>query len=147
TRAQGKKQTFIVGNGLNSPKLFEIAKDAGDNTLMGSPWSAENQTPANKAFIAAYKAKFGSDPDQFAAQAYDAMYIMADAIKSVKLSGNLAKDRDAVRAALPAVKIDGATGKFAFRAAPAVAGKQVGFDADQEAIVNIAKGGKFVLLK
>ncbi|MGC4244482.1 MAG: ABC transporter substrate-binding protein, partial [Herbaspirillum sp.] len=90
---------------------------------------------------------FGSDPDQFAAQAYDAMYIMADAIKSVKLSGNLAKDRDALRAALPAVKIDGATGKFAFRAAPAVAGKQVGFDADQEAIVNIAKGGKFVLLK
>ena len=147
TRALGMKQPFIGGNGLNSPKLFEIAKDAGDNTLMGSPWSAENQTPANKAFIAAYKAKFGSDPDQFAAQAYDAMYIMADAIKSVKLSGNLAKDRDALRAALPAVKIDGATGKFAFRAAPAVAGKQVGFDADQEAIVNIAKGGKFVLLK
>ena len=147
TRALGMKQPFIGGNGLNSPKLFEIAKDAGDNTLMGSPWSAENQTPANKAFIAAYKAKFGSDADQFAAQAYDAMYIMADAIKSVKLSGNLAKDRDALRAALPAVKIDGATGKFAFRAAPAVAGKQVGFDADQEAIVNIAKGGKFVLLK
>lgn len=147
TRALGMKQPFIGGNGLNSPKLFEIAKDAGDNTLMGSPWSAENQTPVNKAFMAAYKAKFGSDPDQFAAQAYDAMYIMADAIKSVKLSGNLAKDRDAVRAALPAVKIEGATGKFAFRAAPAVAGKQVGFDADQEAIVNIAKGGKFVLLK
>ncbi|WP_443113087.1 ABC transporter substrate-binding protein [Herbaspirillum seropedicae] len=147
TRALGMKQPFIGGNGLNSPKLFEIAKDAGDNTLMGSPWSAENQTPANKAFIAAYKAKFGADPDQFAAQAYDAMYIVADALKNVKLSGNLAKDRDALRAALPAVKIDGATGKFAFRAAPAVAGKQVGFDADQEAIVNIAKGGKFVLLK
>jgi branched-chain amino acid transport system substrate-binding protein len=147
TRALGMKQPFIGGNGLNSPKLFEIAKDAGDNTLMGSPWSSENQTPANKAFIAAYKAKFGSDPDQFAAQAYDALYIMVEALKNVKLTGNLVKDRDAVRLALPAVKIDGATGKFAFRAAPAVAGKQVGFDADQEAIVNIAKGGKFVLLK
>ncbi|WDZ94542.1 ABC transporter substrate-binding protein [Herbaspirillum sp. WKF16] len=147
TRALGMKQPFIGGNGLNSPKLFEIAKDAGDNTLMGSPWSSENLTPANKAFIAAFKTKFGSEPDQFAAQAYDALYIMAEALKTVKLSGNLAKDRDAIRAALPAVKIDGATGKFAFRAAPAVAGKQVGFDADQEAIVNIAKGGKFVLLK
>ncbi|MBP0599580.1 ABC transporter substrate-binding protein [Herbaspirillum sp. LeCh32-8] len=147
TRALGMKQPFIGGNGLNSPKLFEIAKDAGDNTLMGSPWSSENLTPANKAFIAAYKAKFGSDPDQFAAQAYDALYIMVEALKNVKLSGNLANDRDALRKALPAVKIDGATGKFAFRAAPAVAGKQVGYDADQEAIVNIAKGGKFVLLK
>jgi len=147
TRALGMKQPFIGGNGLNSPKLFEIAKDAGENTLMGSPWSSENLTPANKAFIAAYKAKFGTDPDQFAAQAYDAMYTMVAALKTVKLSGNLAKDRDALRLALPAVKIDGAAGKFAFRAAPLVAGKQVGYDADQEAIVNIAKGGKFVLLK
>src|SRR5450830_870561 len=147
TRALGMKQPFIGGNGLNSPKLFEIAKDAGDNTLMGSPWSSENLTPANKAFIAAYKAKFGSDPDQFSAQAYDALHVVAEALKNVKLSGALDKDRDALRLALPAVKIDGATGKFAFRAAPAVAGKQVGFDAQQEAVVSIAKGGKFTLLK
>ncbi|WP_034292152.1 ABC transporter substrate-binding protein [Herbaspirillum sp. RV1423] len=147
TRALGMKQPFIGGNGLNSPKLFEIAKDAGDNTLMGSPWSAENLTPANKAFIAAYKAKFGSDPDQFAAQAYDALHVVAEALKNVKLTGALDKDRDALRQALPGVKIDGATGKFAFRPAPPVTGKQVGFDAQQEAIVNIAKGGKFVLLK
>ena len=147
TRSLGMKQPFIGGNGLNSPKLFDIAKDAGDNTLMGSPWSSENGTPVNKAFIAAYKAKFGSEPDQFAAQAYDALHVVADALKNVKLSGALPKDRDALREALPAVKIDGATGKFAFRPAPAVAGKQVGFDAQQEAIVNIAKGGKFVLLK
>ncbi|WP_050476649.1 ABC transporter substrate-binding protein [Herbaspirillum rhizosphaerae] len=147
TRTLGMKQPFIGGNGLNSPKLFEIAKDAGDNTLMGSPWSSENLTPANKAFIAAYKAKFGSDPDQFSAQAYDALHVVAEALKNVKLSGALDKDRDALRLALPAVKIDGATGKFAFRAAPAVAGKQVGFDAQQEAVVSIAKGGKFTLLK
>jgi branched-chain amino acid transport system substrate-binding protein len=147
TRTLGMKQPFIGGNGLNSPKLFEIAKDAGDNTMMGSPWSSENLTPANKAFIAAYKAKFGSEPDQFSAQAYDALYVVVEALKNVKLSGTLDKDRDALRVALPAVKIDGATGKFAFRAAPAVAGKQVGFDAQQEAVVSIAKGGKFTLLK
>jgi branched-chain amino acid transport system substrate-binding protein len=147
TRTLGMKQPFIGGNGLNSPKLFEIAKDAGDNTMMGSPWSSENLTPANKAFIAAYKAKFGSEPDQFSAQAYDALFVVVEALKNVKLSGTLDKDRDALRVALPAVKIDGATGKFAFRAAPAVAGKQVGFDAQQEAVVSIAKGGKFTLLK
>jgi len=147
TRSLGMKQPFIGGNGLNSPKLFEIAKGAGDDTIMGSPWSAENLTPANKAFIAAYKAKFGSDPDQFAAQAYDALYIVAAALKNVKLTGVLPADRIALRDALPAVKIDGATGKFAFRQAPAAGGKPVGYDAQQEAIVNIAKGGKFVLLK
>ena len=52
-----------------------------------------------------------------------------------------------MREALPGVKMDGATGKFAFRRAPAKDGKEAGYDADQDAIVNIAKGGKFVLLK
>jgi len=147
TRTLGMKQPFIGGNGLNSPKLFEIAKEAGDNTVIGSPWSAENSAPANMAFIAAYKAKFNADPDQFAAQAYDAMYIVASALKAVKLSGNLEKDRITLRDALPTVKHDGATGKFAFRRAAPKDGKESGYDAAQEAIVNIAEHGKFVLLK
>jgi branched-chain amino acid transport system substrate-binding protein len=141
------KQPFIGGNGFNSPKLFEIAKDAADNTVMGSPWSAENAAPANKAFMSAYKAKYNTAPDQFAAQAYDAVYIVAEALKGIKLSGKLDVDRQALRAALPDVKFTGATGKFSFRSAPTANGKAVGFDAEQDAIVNIAKGGKFILLK
>ncbi|MES2069774.1 MAG: ABC transporter substrate-binding protein [Pseudomonadota bacterium] len=147
TRSLGMKQPFIGGNGFNSPKLFEIAKDGADNTLMGSPWSAENPASANKKFMMDYKAKFGADPDQFAAQAFDAMQIVAEALKKVTLSGHLEKDRLALRDALPAVKFDGATGKFSFRRAAPVASKEVGYDAQQDAIVNIAKGGKFILLK
>jgi branched-chain amino acid transport system substrate-binding protein len=147
TRSLGMHQPFIGGNGFNSPKLFEISKSAADNTLMGSPWSAENPAPANKKFMADYKAKFGSEPDQFAAQAFDALNIAAEALKKVTLTGNLEKDRIALRDALPAVKHEGATGKFAFRRAPAQGSKEVGYDAQQDAIVNIAKGGKFVLLK
>jgi branched-chain amino acid transport system substrate-binding protein len=148
TRSLGMKQPFIGGNGFNSPKLFDIAKDAADGTIMGSPWSSENTAPANKAFIAAYQAKFKADPDQFAAQAYDALNIMSAALKNVKLSGNLDKDRQALQQALPKVKWDGATGPFAFRPAPASKdGKPVGYDAQQDAIVNIGKDSKFVLLK
>ena len=147
TRTLGMKQPFIGGNGFNSPKLFEIAKDAADNTVMGSPWSAENQTAANKAFMSAYKTKFNTEPDQFAAQAYDALHIVADALKKIKLTGALDKDRHALHDALPSVKLDGATGRFAFRRATAKDGKEAGYDADQEAIVNIAKGGKFIVLK
>jgi branched-chain amino acid transport system substrate-binding protein len=147
TRTLGMKQPFVGGNGFNSPKLFEIAKDGADNTVMGSPWSAENSAAANKAFIAAYKAKFNADPDQFAAQAYDAMHIVATALQKVTITGTLDKDRQALRDTLPAVKFDGATGKFAFRRAAGKDGKEAGYDAQQDAIVNIAKGGKFVLLK
>ncbi|MFZ6861796.1 ABC transporter substrate-binding protein [Undibacterium sp. Ji67W] len=147
TRSLGMRQPFIGGNGFNSPKLFDIAKDAADNTLMGSPWSAENPSAANKQFMADYKAKYGSDPDQFAAQAYDALQIVAEGIQKIKLSGELSKDRIALRDALPGIKFEGATGKFSFRRAPSKDGKETGYDAQQDAIVNIAKGGKFVLLK
>jgi branched-chain amino acid transport system substrate-binding protein len=144
-RALGIKVPFIGGNGFNSQKLFDIAKDAAEGTIMGGPWSAESETPTNKAFIAGYTKAYTDKPDQFAAQGYDAMYIVAKALESVKLSGDIAKDRDALRLALPAVKIEGATGHFEFR--KAAKGGDVGYDAKQDAHVFISKGGKFVLLK
>ncbi|TAM13184.1 MAG: ABC transporter substrate-binding protein, partial [Pandoraea sp.] len=112
------------------------------------PWSSENTAPANQSFIKAYQAKFNMAPDQFAAQAYDAMNILAATLKTIKLSGNLAKDREALRVALPHTKWDGATGKFTFRPAPiSKTGKAVGYDAQQDAIVNIAQHSKFIVLK
>jgi branched-chain amino acid transport system substrate-binding protein len=144
-RQLGIKVPFIGGNGFNSPKLFEIAKDTAEDTIVGGPWSAESESDVNKAFIANYKKTYNSDPDQFAAQAYDAMYIVAAALKNVKLSGDIVKDRDALRLALPNVKIEGATGGFSFRKSPT--GGEVGYDALQTAHVFISKGGKFTLLK
>lgn len=143
-RALGLKQPFIGGNGFNSPKLFQIARTAADGTMMGTPWSSENHTPANDAFMKAYQATYHTAPDQFAAQAYDAMHIVAQALKSIKLTGTLDKDRLALKDALPKVKWDGATGQFQFRPAP---GGKGGYDAQQTAVVNIAQGGKFMLLK
>jgi branched-chain amino acid transport system substrate-binding protein len=146
-RSLGIKVPFIGGNGFNSAKLFELARDAADNSVMGSPWAAESKTPKNIAFVAAYTKKFGVEPDQFAAQSYDAMYIMAEALKTIKLTGNLEKDRLALRDALPAVKVEGATGSFAFRKAIPKAGEETGYDSQQVAHIFIAKGGKFVLMK
>lgn len=143
-RALGLKQPFIGGNGFNSPKLFQIARTAADGTMMGTPWSSENHTPANDAFMKAYQASYHTAPDQFAAQAYDAMHIVAQALKSIKLTGTLDTDRLALKDALPKVKWDGATGPFQFRPAP---GGKGGYDAQQTAVVNIARGGKFILLK
>jgi branched-chain amino acid transport system substrate-binding protein len=147
TRSLGMKQPFIGGNGLNSPKLFEIAREAGENTIIGSPWSSENTAAANKSFIIAYRAKFNGEPDQFAAQGYDAVYIVSQALKTINITGNLEKDRLALQTALPKVQHLGATGKFEFQRAAPKDGKEAGYDAQQEAIVNIAKNGKFVLLK
>jgi branched-chain amino acid transport system substrate-binding protein len=146
-RQMGLNVPFIGGNGMNSVKVFDLARDKSDGLYVGSPWSASNATAENAKFIKAFNDKYKSAPDQFAAQSYDALYITAQAIKQLKLSGNLAADRTALRDALPNVKWTGATGAFQFRRASDSAGKPAGHDAQQTAIVSVTKGGQFVIEK
>ena len=146
-RQLGLNVPVIGGNGMNSVKVFDLAKGASDGLWVGSPWSIENRTPQNTSFIIAYTKQFSSPPDQFAAQAYDAMHIATEALKKVKLSGDLAKDREAVQAALPAIKWTGATGAFAFRRATDKSGKPAGYDANQVPIVSTTRGKNYEIEK
>jgi branched-chain amino acid transport system substrate-binding protein len=146
-RQLGIALPFIGGNGMNSPKVFDLAKGNSDNLWVGSPWSIENPAAENKRFIAAYQKAQSALPDQFAAQAYDAMYIVAQALKKVKLTGKLEADRSALRNALPEVQITGATGAFKFRQVNSKDGKPAGYDAVQTAIVMTTKGNQYVIQK
>lgn len=146
-RQLGLNVPIIGGNGMNSVKVFDLAKDKAEGLWVGSPWSIENQSEANRKFVVAYTSKFKTAPDQFAAQAYDGLYIAAQALKKVKLSGNLPADRVALRNALPEVKWSGATGDFQFRRANDKAGRPAGYDANQTAIVSVTRGGKFSIEK
>ena len=103
------KVRIIGGNGLNSPKIGEIAGDAADGTLVGSPWFIGKSDPANQKFIADYKAKYNDSPDQFAAQAYDTLFIVADAIKKAG-----AADSEKIKDALLTTKRTGVLGAFSF---------------------------------
>jgi len=146
-RQIGLNVPVIGGNGMNSVKVFDLAKEKAEGLWVGSPWSIENQTDQNRKFIVAYTAKFKTAPDQFAAQAYDALYIASQGMKKVKLTGSLPADRIALRDALPAAKWTGATGAFEFVQAKDRAGKPAGYDAKQQAIVSVTRGGKFAIEK
>lgn len=146
-RQLGLNVPVIGGNGMNSVKVFDLAKGASDNLWVGSPWSIENRTKENNSFIVAFTLKYKSTPDQFAAQAYDALHIAAAAIKKVKLSGDLTKDRAALRDALPDVKWTGATGGFVFRRAKDKSGNPAGYDAQQLPIISVTKGNNYVIVK
>ena len=128
---------FIGGNGFNSPKLMEIAGKAAEGSISGSPWFIDDPNARNQKFVRAYSSKFGQPPDQFSAQAYDALYIMAEGIKAAKLTGNLEKDRTSLRDALARVKnFQGVGGKFSFNE---------NRDAEQKGRVLVIKNGKFSL--
>mgnify|MGYP000636165168 FL=1 len=105
----GKETQFVGGNGSNSPKLGEIAGAAADGMLVGSPWFLGKDDPTNQAFVTKFRARFNKDPDQFAAQAYDCLYILAEAISRAG-----AAEPEKIREALLATKHNGIMGPFAF---------------------------------
>jgi branched-chain amino acid transport system substrate-binding protein len=131
-RKMGLKVPFVGGNGFNSPKVIEIAKEAADGLIVATPWFGEKNDPMVKAFVAKFEKAYGKKPDQFAAQAYDAFYIMTNALKAAGTA-----DRAKLRDALAATRnFQGVVGKFSF-------------DADRDVVMTpsvlIIKGGKFTI--
>jgi branched-chain amino acid transport system substrate-binding protein len=79
-RQLGMTMPIIGGNGFNSPKLVELAGRAAEGAISGAAWFIGNERPENQQFVTAYRTRYGSDPDQFAAQAYAGVYLLAEAI-------------------------------------------------------------------
>jgi branched-chain amino acid transport system substrate-binding protein len=131
-RKMGLKVPFVGGNGFNSPQVIEIAKEAAEGLIVATPWFGEKNDPKVKAFVTKYEKAYGKKPDQFAAQAYDAFYIMTNALKAAGTA-----DRGKLRDALAATKnFQGVVGKFSF-------------DAERDVVMTpsvlIVKGGKFTI--
>lgn len=109
-RKMGIDVPFVGGNGFNSPEVIEIAGDAANGLIVATPWFAKKDNEKVKKFVEDYKAAYGMEPDQFAAQAYDGFYVMAEAIKNAGEA-----DRDAIRDALAEIKdFEGVLGNMSF---------------------------------
>jgi len=80
-RSMGIDVPFVGGNGFNSPQVIEIAGDDADGLVVATPWFTGKEDDRVQEFVDKYSEEFGKTPDQFAAQAYDGLYIMADALK------------------------------------------------------------------
>ena len=114
-RKQGWKGQFLGGNGFNTATVSKQAGDAGKGARSGSAWYLGNTFASNADFVAAYRAKYNADPDQFGAQGYAAIKILADSAARANLSfSNLAGDRTKLRDAMETVKIDSPMGPFQF---------------------------------
>ncbi len=130
-----KTVPIIGGNGFNSPKIAEIAGDSADGVIIGSPWFIAKEGAQNKNFVESFRKKYNMDPDQFAAQAYDTMYILAAAFDRAGEA-----DSKKLRDALTKTDNNGLLGPFKFGAdrSPATA---------EGVVVTTIKGGKFTLLQ
>jgi branched-chain amino acid transport system substrate-binding protein len=133
-RQLGYKGPILGGNGFNSPAFAKNAGAAAEGVLVGTAWNAASTDAANEAFIKAMKDR-GTNPDQFAAQAYTGVLVVAEAIRQAGNKGG----RDDIKAGLAKVK-DLATplGKFSFLP---------NRDGSHEPAVQVVKDGRFQILQ
>ena len=94
-RELGLSVPLLGGDGWDSPKTAEIGGSAVEGVYFTNHYSAEDQRPEVQKFIADYKARYGKTPDAMAVLGYDAMKMMADAIRRAG-STDGAKIRDAL---------------------------------------------------
>lgn len=83
-RKQGLKQVLVGGDGLLSPVLWEMGESAVEGSMVYTGFAADPNTDNEKTkeFINKYQSSNnGKLPDMFSAQGYDAVMMIADAIK------------------------------------------------------------------
>ncbi len=110
-REMGMNQPVIGSNGFNSPAYLKLAGSSAEGTIVATPWNPDKKTEKAQHFRQAFFEAYNHEPDQFAAQSYDAMYLIHEAVEK---SGSVT-DRKKFRDTLAGIKdFEGATGQFAF---------------------------------
>ena len=74
-------QVPLIGtNGWNHPDLLRLGRNTLEGGLFGDALFLHSDEPEVQRFVAEYRERFQTDPSIFAAQAYDAMRIILEAI-------------------------------------------------------------------
>jgi branched-chain amino acid transport system substrate-binding protein len=80
-RSLGVGATLLGADGWDSPKLAEIGGPAVEGSYFSNHYSVDDPSPAVRRFVVAYNKRYGADPDSIAALSYDAVRLLADAIR------------------------------------------------------------------
>ena len=114
----GLKAKMYSADAFGNTQIFELLGDLTNEVVFTQKASVE-ASQKKKDFAAKYEAKWGIAPDDYSYNAYDATYIILNAIKQTSskglISGSLNIDRDQVRNFIAATKdFDGVSGNISF---------------------------------
>ena len=89
------------------------AGNGAEGTIGFIGWSSISDAPGNQAFVQNYRAKYGIEPEPWAAQSYATLYVLANAIKTAQSTDSTAI-RDALAQTTDFPTILGKLGNYAF---------------------------------
>ena len=89
------------------------AGDGAEGTIGFIGWSSISDAPGNQTFVRNYRAKYGIEPEPWAAQSYATLYVLANAIKTAQ-STDATAIRDALAQTTDFPTILGKLGNYSF---------------------------------
>lgn len=109
-RRQGITVPILGDDAMSSPALVQAGAAAVEGTVVPTPFSPDEPRPEVHRFAASFHRRFGFDPDAGAALGYDAVQVLAAAMRAARSSAP-----DDVAAALRRMKDhQGVTGRVTF---------------------------------
>ena len=110
-KAMGYAPTFFGVDGMDGILTMEgFDPSLAEGLMLLTPFSATVES--NKPFVDAYTAAYGVEPNQFAADAYDGVYIVKQALEAAGCTGDMsaADICEALVAQMSQISFDGLTG-------------------------------------
>lgn len=111
--SMGYKPVFFGVDGMDGILNIEgFDTSLAEGVMVLTPFAGDSANEQAKAFIANYEAAYGATPDQFAADAYDAMYTLYAATKAAGVTADTSTEDacEMLVAAMKDLKINGVTG-------------------------------------
>lgn len=134
----GLKLPVLAPDAFANPEVVTALGGAAEGLVVVSTFFPESTVPAVRGFVRAYRGKYGITPDAFAAQAYDAVKVLAFALKQIRIPPTGPLDRTRVRNALAGLQdYPGVTGTLRFDPSG---------NAAREAMVLRVQGSRFVVV-
>ena len=128
-RELGLRAVLLGGDGFEAPQLLEIGGGALEGAYYATHFSSENSGGISRAFVAAFRSRYGSAPNGLSALTYDAVRLVADAVRRAG-----SDERGKVRVALASTRdFEGVTGLTTINASR---------DADKDAAIITVRGGR-----
>ena len=108
-RDAGISQTILGPDGMDSPKLAELAGEENLNDVyFTTAYTTVDASEELTSFIEAYKAEYNEEPDMFSVLAYDATNLGLQALEEAGETG------EAFNEAIKNIEFTGLTGSFTF---------------------------------
>lgn len=106
--------TFFGVDGMDGILTMEgFDTSLAEGVMLLTPFSADAEDERTQNFVKKYNELHGEVPNQFAADGYDAVYVIYEAIQAAGVTSDMSAEDicEALVAAMPAISVDGLTGQ------------------------------------